>query len=105
MHLYAFIVIAKIHRYRGFYEGHHFIQMAMEVYGTLVIWIVLLRNMFVFSTKDDWEVIYFCFFAFNFLGNMLVLFLSILKASILRGRLHWRENLNLLLLLNLMICM
>jgi hypothetical protein len=41
-----------------------------------VIWIVLLRNMLVFSIKDDWEVIYLCFFAFNFLDNVLVLFLT-----------------------------
>jgi hypothetical protein len=26
--------IAKICKYRGFYEGHHFIMMAMEVHGT-----------------------------------------------------------------------
>jgi hypothetical protein len=24
----------KIHKYRKFHEGHHFISMAMEVYGT-----------------------------------------------------------------------
>jgi len=24
--------IAKIHKYRGFYEGHHFIPMAMEMH-------------------------------------------------------------------------
>ncbi len=28
-------VIIKIHKYRGLYEGHHFILMAMEVHGTL----------------------------------------------------------------------
>jgi hypothetical protein len=27
--------IAKIRKYRGFHEGHHFIQMAMEVHGAL----------------------------------------------------------------------
>ncbi len=25
--------IVKIHKYRGFHEGHHFIPMAMEVHG------------------------------------------------------------------------
>ncbi len=28
-------VIAKIYKYRGHHEGHHFIPMAMEVHGTL----------------------------------------------------------------------
>jgi hypothetical protein len=26
--------IVKIHKYKGFHEGHHFIPMAMEVHGT-----------------------------------------------------------------------
>jgi hypothetical protein len=30
-----FNAIAKIHKYKGFHEGHHFIPMAMEVHGTL----------------------------------------------------------------------
>jgi hypothetical protein len=25
--------IARIHKYRGFHEGHHFIPMALEVHG------------------------------------------------------------------------
>jgi hypothetical protein len=28
-----FNAIVKIHKYRGFHEGHHFILMAMEVHG------------------------------------------------------------------------
>jgi hypothetical protein len=28
-------IITKIRKYRGFYEGHHFIPMAMEVHDTL----------------------------------------------------------------------
>jgi hypothetical protein len=28
-------IIAKIHKYKRLYEGHHFIPMAMEVHGTL----------------------------------------------------------------------
>jgi hypothetical protein len=27
--------IAKIHKYKGFYEGHHFILMALEVHDAL----------------------------------------------------------------------
>jgi hypothetical protein len=41
-----------------------------------VIWIVSLRSVFVFFTIDDWEVLYL--FAFNFLGNVLVLHLNVL---------------------------
>jgi len=29
-----FSTIAKIHKYKGLQEGHHFISMAMEVHGT-----------------------------------------------------------------------
>jgi hypothetical protein len=28
-------IIVKIHKYKRFHEGHHFISMAMEVHGTL----------------------------------------------------------------------
>jgi hypothetical protein len=41
-----------------------------------VIWIILSRNMLVFFIRDDWEAIYLCFFAFNFLSSVLVLFLN-----------------------------
>jgi hypothetical protein len=30
-----FSIIAKIHKYKRFLEGHHFIPMAMEVHGIL----------------------------------------------------------------------
>jgi hypothetical protein len=30
-----FSTIAKIHKYRRFHEGHHFILMARELHGTL----------------------------------------------------------------------
>jgi hypothetical protein len=30
-----FNAIVKIHKYKGFHEGHHFILMAMEVHDTL----------------------------------------------------------------------
>jgi hypothetical protein len=39
-----------------------------------VIWIISLKSVPVVSTIDDGEVIYPCLFAFNFLGNILVLF-------------------------------
>jgi len=56
---------------------HHFILMTMEVHLGL-IWIVSSGSVPIFSTIDDQKVIYFCFFAFNFLGNMLVLFFNML---------------------------
>jgi hypothetical protein len=37
-----------------------------------MIWIVLLRNVLIFSMIDDQKVIDPCLFAFNFLGSMLV---------------------------------
>jgi hypothetical protein len=30
-----FSATTKIHKYKGFHEGHHFISMAMEVHGAL----------------------------------------------------------------------
>jgi hypothetical protein len=67
--------IAKICKYKGLKEGHHFIPMAMEVHGTLgVIWITSSWSVFVFPQ----EVIYPCLFAFNFSGSVLVLLSSVL---------------------------
>jgi hypothetical protein len=43
-----------------------------------VIWIVSLRSVLIFSTIDDREVIYPCLFAFNFLGNVLILLFRML---------------------------
>jgi len=40
-------VIAKIHKYRGLHDKHHFIPMAMEVHLD-IIWIVSLRNVLIF---------------------------------------------------------
>jgi hypothetical protein len=42
------------------------------------IWIISLGCVLVFSTIDDQEVIYPCFFAFNFSGNVLVLLFILL---------------------------
>jgi len=39
--------IAKIHKYRGLHDKHHFIPMAMEVHLD-IIWIVSLRNVLIF---------------------------------------------------------
>jgi hypothetical protein len=69
-------VIVKIHKYRGFHEGHHFIPMVMAHPG--MIWIVSSRNVLVFFMIGDWEVIYPCFFAFNFLGSMLIFLFNML---------------------------
>jgi len=47
-------VIAKIRKYRGFHEGHHFILMATEVHGTPgVILIISLRSVPIFFTIDN----------------------------------------------------
>ncbi len=62
---------------KGLHEGHHFILMTTEVHLGL-IWIVSSRSVPVFSMINDQEVIYFCFFAFKFLDNMLVLFFNML---------------------------
>jgi hypothetical protein len=71
--------IVKIHKYERSHEEHHFILMAMEVHGKLgVIWIVSSGSVFAFSTIKNQEIIYLCLFAFNFLGNMLVLLFSML---------------------------
>jgi hypothetical protein len=47
--------IAKIRKYKGFHEGHHFIPMAMELHNThpSMIWIISLGNVPIFSTVDD----------------------------------------------------
>jgi hypothetical protein len=40
--------------------------------------IVSSRSVLIFSTIDDRKAIYPCLLAFNFLGNMLILFFSML---------------------------
>jgi hypothetical protein len=71
--------IVKVHKYKGFHEGHHFIFMAMEVHNTIE------PNMDHFSKEcarlfhnRRLGVIYLYLFAFNFLGNMLVLLFNVL---------------------------
>ncbi len=72
-----------------------------------VIWIVSLHNVFVFSTIDNWEVIHPYLFAFNFLGDVLILFFNMLQPLRQRERLRWQEMLvlELILLLDLKVCM
>jgi hypothetical protein len=66
--------IVKINQYREFHEGHHFIPLAMEVHSTPDHDMdCLSRSVFVFSTINTHEIIYLCFFASDFLNNMLIL--------------------------------
>jgi hypothetical protein len=47
--------IAKIYKYKGLHERHHFIPIAVEVHDTprCDMWIVSSRSVLVFSTIDD----------------------------------------------------
>jgi len=72
-------VIAKIHKYRRLYEGHHFIWWPWRcMVNSGMIWIVSSRSVFAFSKIDNQEIIYICLFTFNFLSNMLVLLVNML---------------------------
>ncbi len=73
--------------------------------GTICI--VSSRSVHVFSTINDQEVICPCLFAFNLLGNMLLLFFNMFQSLLQKGRLCWRVMfvLDRRSLLNLMICM
>ncbi len=71
--------IAKICKYRGLHERHHFIPMDMKVHDTLEYDMDrFIRNVHFFSIIDDREVIYPCLFAFNFLSSMLIFFFNVL---------------------------
>jgi hypothetical protein len=65
-------VIAKICKYKGLHEGHHFISMAMEVHGSPRCNMdhFIRECARLFHDIDDREVIYPCLFAFNFSSNM-----------------------------------
>jgi len=60
--------IVNTRKYKRFHEGHHFMPMVvmrcMKHLG--VIWIVSSRNVLIFSTIADREVIYSCSFVFRF---------------------------------------
>jgi len=69
-----FSTIPNIRKYRGLHERHHFIPMAMEVYGALGHDMDRSsRSVHDFSMIDDRKVIYLCLFAFNFSSNMSIL--------------------------------
>jgi len=62
----------------GFMRGTTLFQWPWRCMVHLgVIWIILSRSVSIFSTIDDQEVIYPCFFAFNF-SNILILHSSML---------------------------
>jgi len=62
-----FNTIVKIHKYKGLHEGHQFLLMAMEVFNTPGHDMDRSsKNVFIFSTIDNQEVIYPYFFTFNF---------------------------------------
>ncbi len=59
---------------KGFMKGTTLFQWPWRCTMHLnVIWIISLRSVFVFSTIDDWKVIYPCLFAFKFLGDVVIL--------------------------------
>jgi hypothetical protein len=75
-----FNTIAKIRKYKEIHEGHHFILIAMEVHNAPKCDMdCFIRDMLVFSTIDDQEVVYPCIFAFNFSSNVLVLLINMLQ--------------------------
>jgi len=71
--------IVKIHKYKRFHEGHHFIPMVMEVHGTprcdMDCFIKVCARFFHDRRSKGHLSI---FFAFNFLVNMLVLLFNML---------------------------
>jgi hypothetical protein len=73
-----FSVIAKIHKYRGLYEGHHFVSMVMEMHSAPGCdEIISLGNVCLFMINNQ-EVIYPCLFTFNFSSIVLILFFNVL---------------------------
>jgi hypothetical protein len=72
-----FNAIAKICKYRGFHEGHHFISMGMNMHGALGCDMdcFIRECACLFHDKQSRGHLSF-FFAFNFSSSMLVLFFS-----------------------------
>jgi hypothetical protein len=71
--------IVKISKYRRLHEGHHFIQMTMEVHNTLRHDIDhFIKEFARLFHIDNWEIIYPCIFTFNCTSDMLILFLNML---------------------------
>ncbi len=73
--LWNLMPLLKFANIKGFMKGTILFWWSWRCMMLLgVIWIVSLRRVLVFSMIDNWEVIYPCFFAFNSLNNVLVLF-------------------------------
>jgi hypothetical protein len=69
--------IVKIHKYKKFHEGHHFIPM--EVHGTLGHDMDHFIKECACLFHDRWSsVIYPCLFTFSFSSNVLILFFNVL---------------------------
>jgi hypothetical protein len=68
--------IVKIHKYKGFHEGHHFISITMEVHGAprCDMDCFIKECAYLFHDKRS-KVIYPCFF---FSSNMLLLLFNVL---------------------------
>jgi hypothetical protein len=72
------IIVVKIRKYKGFHKVHHFILMALEVHNASQHHMDhFIKECGRLSMIDDQEVIYPCIFAFNFLGNVLVLLFNV----------------------------
>jgi hypothetical protein len=100
--------ITKIHKYRGFHEGHNLFKWPWRcTTHPSMIWIISSRNVPIFSTIDDQKIIYPYLFAFIFSSNMLVLPFNMFYPLLYGGRLCWCviPILNVPLLLGIMICM
>jgi hypothetical protein len=71
--------IAKIRKYKGLQEGHHFIPMAMEVHGApkCDMDCFIRECVCLFHDRQSGSHLSLSF-AFNFLGNVLILLSSML---------------------------
>jgi len=56
---------------KGFMRGTILFQWPWRCMAhSNMIWIISLGSVAIFSTIDDWEIIYPCLFTFNFLGSV-----------------------------------
>jgi hypothetical protein len=70
---------ALYERVEGFMKGTNLFQWQWRcTMNPNMIWIISFRNMLIFSTIDDQEVIYPYLFPFNFSSNMLILLFNML---------------------------
>ncbi len=71
--------ITKIYKYIGLHEGHHFIPKAMEVHNTAGHDMDHFIKECAHLSHDRWLRGHLSLsFAFNFLGNLLVLFFNVI---------------------------